>query len=88
MLCVVCLIFIFLTPAKWFSNKPGQGNEHQSRIAETLVLGPQDVLNEEDKSQIEQLIRSRTGRTDFKVVAVQKVVGPDGQTVGFKVDIK
>ena len=88
MLCVVCLIFIFLTPAKWFANKPPQGSEHQSRIAKTWLLSPQDVLNEADRSQIEQLMRTRTGRADVQVVDVRKMVGADGRTVGFEVDIK
>jgi hypothetical protein len=88
-LCVVCLIFIFLTPAKWFSNSErARGNEHQSRIAKTWLLSAQDVVNEADRSQIEQLMRTRTGRADAQVVDVRRVVGTDGRTIGFEVDIK
>ena len=87
-LCVVCLIFIFLTPSWWFSNgERPKAKEHQSPIA-TVVLGPEVVTNETDTSQIERQVRTLTGRTQAQVVAVRKVVGPDGRTVSFEVDIR
>jgi hypothetical protein len=88
-LCVVCLIFIFLTPQRWFSNgERPQAKAHQSRIAATLVLSPEGIINEADRGQIEQRVRSLTGRANAEVVAVRKVVGADGRTVSFEVDIK
>jgi hypothetical protein len=88
-LCVICLIFIFLTPQRWFSNgERPHAKEHQSRITSTLVLSPEGIVNEADRGQIEQRVRSLTGRASAEVVAVRKVVGPDGRTVGFEVDIK
>jgi hypothetical protein len=88
-LCVVCLIFIFLTPKSWFSNgeRPPL-KTHQSAVTSTLVLSPEVVVDETDKGQIEQRVRTLTGRSNAEVVAVRKVVGPDGRIVSFEVDIK
>jgi len=89
MLCVVCLIFIFLTPARWFSNSErAQGIEHQSRIVHKVFLTPQDVVNEADRGQIEQRVRTLTGQSNAEVVAVRRVVDPEGRTISFEVDIK
>jgi len=54
----------------------------------TVFLGPEVVVNESDTSQIEQQVRSRTGRSDARVLGVRKVVGDDGRTRGFEVDIQ
>jgi hypothetical protein len=88
-LCVVCLIFIFLTPKTWLSSgERPSASEHQSPVTATLVLSPEVVVNEADRGQIEQRVRTLTGRSNAEVVAVRKVVGPNGQTVSFEVDIK
>jgi len=52
------------------------------------MIGPELVENEQDKSQIEQLVRDFTGRKDIKVLEVRKVVGGDGRTRGYEVDIR
>jgi hypothetical protein len=89
LLCVVCLIFIFLTPKRWFDNSERpMNNGHQSPIARTLVLSPEVVVNEADKSRIEQSVREMTGRAQVEVVAVRKVVDADGRIRGFEVDIR
>ncbi len=88
MLCVVILIFIFLTPKSWFDNSERGGSfRHQSPTSSVLVVGPELIENAQDKSQIEQLVREFTGRKDVKVLDVRKVVGPDGRTRGYEVDI-
>ncbi len=86
---MVILIFIFLTPKSWlgYSERP-QPSTHQSPAAETLVFGPEVVINEADKGQMEQRIRDLTGRLDAKVVAVRKVVDQEGRTLRFEVDIR
>ena len=86
---MVILIFIFLTPKSWFSSgERAQNMVHPSPIARTLVLSPEIVGNEEDKSQIEQRIKALTGRTDVEVLAVRKVLDPEGRTRSFEVDIR
>jgi hypothetical protein len=88
-LCVVILIFIFLTPKGWFSGgeRPVEV-EHPSPIAKTLVLRPEDVANEADKAKIEQQVRLLTGRSGTQVLAVRKMVGSDGKTLSYEVDIR
>ena len=88
-LCVVILIFIFLTPKSWLSGgERVKSKEHQSPIAQTVLLSPQVVPNEADRGQIEEQVRKLTGRIKVEVVDVRKVVGPDGGTVSFEVDIR
>ncbi|HEX5888667.1 MAG TPA: hypothetical protein VFY61_08190 [Pyrinomonadaceae bacterium] len=89
LLCVVILIFIFLTPKSWFASSERVLNTlHQSPVAKTLVLSPEVVGNEADKGQIEQHVKALTGRSTVEVVAVRKIVDPDGRTRSFEVDIR
>jgi hypothetical protein len=89
LLCVVILIFIFLTPKWWFANSERpQSLEHPSPVAATLILSPEVVGNEEDKGQIEQQVKALTGRTKVEVLAVRKRLDPNGRTRSFEVDIR
>lgn len=86
---MVILIFIFLTPKSWFSNSERPLNTlHQSPVAATLVLSPEVVGNEEDKGQIERQVKALTGRSAVEVLAVRKILDPDGRTRSFEVDIR
>jgi len=86
---VVILIFIFLTPKSWFSSgERAQSIVHPSPVAQTLVFSPEVIGSEEDKSQIEQRIKALTGRTNVEVLAVRKVLDPEGRTRSFEVDIR
>ena len=88
LLCVVILIFIFLTPKRWLvTGEPPRNIGHQSPVA-TLVLSPEVVVNEADKGQIEQRVKELTQRTQVEVIAVRKVVDPQGRTRSFEVDIR
>src|SRR6187455_239641 len=59
LLCVVILIFIFLTPKEWFtSGERAQSMVHPSPVALTLILRPEVVGNEGDKSKIEQHVKT------------------------------
>ena len=61
---------------------------HQSPVARTLVLTPEVVGKEEDKSRIEKRVKELLGRTDVEVLEVRKIPGPDGKTRSFEVDIR
>ena len=88
LLCVVCLIFIFLTPKSWFASSERPRNiGHQSRITK-VFLSPEVVVNEADKSQIEQRVKELTGLKEVEVVAVRKVVDEKGRTRSLEVDIR
>jgi hypothetical protein len=89
LLCVVCLIFIFLTPKSWFASSERPLNSgHQSPVTTKVVLSPELVINEADKSQIAQRVKELTGRKEVEVVAVRKVVDQEGRTRSFEVDIR
>ena len=86
---MVILIFIFLTPKSWFDgSERAQQQVHQSRVAATVVLTPEVVVNEGDKGQIAERIKAITGRKEVEVIAVRKNLGPDGRTRSFEVDIR
>jgi hypothetical protein len=89
LLCVVILIFIFLTPKSWFSSgERALSNVHPSRVPMTLVLRPEVIGNETDNDRIEQLVKEFMGRSDVEVLAVRKIPGLDGKPHSFEVDIR
>jgi len=89
LLCVVILIFIFLAPKSWFSGgERAQGTVHQSRVVTTVVIDPQLIGNEEDRSKIEQRMKELTGRTDVEVLKVRPILDADGRIRSFEVDIR
>jgi len=88
-LCVVILIFIFLTPKSWFENSERRGSlAHQSPTATTVLVGPELIENAQDKGKVEQVVRTFTGRSDVQVLNVRRVVDKDGKTRGYEVDIR
>ena len=57
-LCVVILIFIFLTPKSWFeSGEPKGLLMHQNRAAAKLLVSPEVVENAQDNVQLEHRLR-------------------------------
>ena len=89
LLCVVILIFIFLTPKSWFSTgERALATGHPSAVAKTLVFAPEVIGNEADTRHIQERVKNLTGRTDIEVVAVRKMVDADGKTRSFEVDIR
>jgi len=89
LLCVVILIFIFLTPKSWFtSGERVQGMMHQSPVVKTVVLSPEVVVDERDTRQIEERVKALTGLTKVEVLAVRKVLDANGRTRSFEVDIR
>jgi hypothetical protein len=88
LLCVVILIFIFLTPKSWFtSGERVRVSMHQSPI-KTVVLSAEVVGNEGDKGQIEQHLKALTGQAKVEVLAVRRILDADGRTRSFEVDIQ
>lgn len=88
-LCVVILIFIFLTPKSWFENSERRGSiAHQSPTASTVLISPELIENAQDKGQVEHVVRTFTGRNDVQVLNVRKVVDKDGKARGYEVDIR
>ena len=87
-LCVVILIFIFLTPKSWFENSERHRSvEHQNQAVTTVLVGAELIDNEGDRGQVEQVVRTLTRRSDVQVLQVRKVEGKDGKPLGYEVDI-
>lgn len=88
-LCVVILIFIFLTPKSWFENSERRrSSAHQSPTVSTVLVGPELIENGQDRGQVEQVMRTFTGRQEVQVLNVRPVVDKDGKTRGYEVDIR
>jgi hypothetical protein len=87
-LCVVILIFIFLTPKSWFENGERRAlSLHQNPVASTVLVGAELVENGDDRAQVERVIRTITNRPNVQVLKVRPVVGSDGKTRAYEVDI-
>jgi len=88
-LCVLILIFIFLTPKGWFgTGEPHPSEKHQTPTVSTLLVSAEPVGNEEDKAHLENRVRAMTGRSDTQVIQVRKRIGQDGRILGYEVDIR
>ena len=53
-----------------------------------VLVGTDVIENEGDTVKIRDRVRALSGRTDAEVLAVRKVVGKDGKTTGYQVDIR
>ena len=88
-LCVVILIFIFLTPKSWFENgERVRAYAHQTSAISTVLVGAELIENAQDRHKVEGVIRTFTGRPDAKVENIRPVADKDGKTIGYEVDIR
>lgn len=88
-LCVLILVFIFLTPKSWFEGSERRAARgHQNPATTRVFVGAELVDNELDRSHFEQRVRTLSGRSDAQIVSVRKVLDKDGKTVGYQVDIR
>jgi hypothetical protein len=80
-LCVLILVFIFLTPKSWFENR-------EYRPQKTFVIPVEVIGTQADRSVVEQRARSLAGRPDSHVTAVRERRDGTGKVVGYEVDIR
>ncbi len=87
-LCVLILIFIFLTPKQWFTNgERHRPLERRSAASATLQLRADGVDYEHDLRRLEERVRAETGRPEAQIVSVRPQ--HEGNTiVGYEVDIR
>lgn len=78
-----------MTPKGWlgYSERPG-ASTHQNPSAETVVLTPEVVTDEVDNAEIQQRVRTISGRPNAEVLGVRKVVDEQGRFLRFEVDIR
>ena len=84
-LCVLILVFIFLTPKSWFANTAFQrGNSTQT----TVVMSTDVVGAQLDKPEIERRARQFAGRPEASVTAVRERRDDSGRLIAYEVDIR
>ena len=88
LLCVLILIFIFLTPKTWFTNGERQLTGMHQRPVSTLFVNAELIENVKDRSEMVQRVRSISGRPDAEVIEVRKSFDEQGKARGYEVDIR
>ena len=84
-LCVLILVFIFLTPKSWFENTAFK----RSHAAQTTVVISTDVVaNQSDRGEIGRLAKQAAGRSDAQVLAVRERRDGSGKLTAYEVDIR
>ena len=84
-LCVLILVFIFLTPKGWFENSAYQ-RTHAGQT--TIVLSTDVVGSQADSSEIERRVRLLPGRAGAKVIAVRDVRDESKKLIAYEIDIR
>src|SRR5713226_2238273 len=85
-LCVLILVFIFLTPKSWFENTEFR----RSHAAQTTIVLTADVIGAQaDSEEIERRAKLIAGRADAQVVGpVRERRDATGKVVAYEVDIR
>ena len=91
-LCVLILVFVFLTPKSWFAGgQPETPKPHQNgrNAAEKLLVWPDTPGHNPDRQELERRARVATGRADARVTEVREVHDPQtGRVVAVEVEIE
>ena len=88
-LCVLILVFIFLTPKSWFENTEyRRGLEGQTSGRQMIILGADVTGAQLDKTEIERRVRVITGRPETQVIDARERRDPKGNLIGYEVDIR
>ena len=74
-LCVLILVFIFLTPKSWFANKI------------TVVVATDVVGSQLDRPEVERRAKVNSNK-DGTVAAVRERRDPQGRLIAYEVDIR
>ena len=80
-LCLLILVFIFLTPKGWFET-------HQLRKQRTVVISADVVGSQADRAGIERRAKEVAVRPEGRVIAVRDLVDANGKLIAYEVDIR
>ena len=84
-LCVLILVFIFLTPKSWFENRAYQ----RTHVGQATISVDTDVVGAQlDKTEIERRARQKTGRPEAQVTVVRELHDESGKLIAYEVDIR
>ena len=84
-LCVLILVFIFLTPKSWFENSAYK-RTHMGQ--ETIAVDTDVVGAQLDKTEIERRARQKAGRPEAQVTVVRELHDASGKLIAYEVDIR
>ena len=80
-LCVLILVFIFLTPKSWFENT-------EFRRQRTVVISADVVGAQTDREGIERRAKEVAARPAGRVIAVRERRDASGRLIAYEVDIR
>ena len=80
-LCVLILVFIFLTPKSWFENS-------ELRRLRTVVILADVVDNQSDRALIERRAKEAAGPPSGRVTDVRERRDQTGRVIAYEVDIR
>jgi len=84
-LCVLILVFIFLTPKSWFENSAYQ----RTHMGQATIVVDTDVVGAQlDKSEIERRARQKAGRPAGRVSVLRELNDASGKLIAYEVDIR
>lgn len=79
-LCVLILVFIFLTPKSWFENT----EYRRSHAVKTIPPAAEVLVTPIDTAEVQRRVRSITGRA----TAIRERRDNNGNLIGYEVDIR
>jgi len=85
-LCVLCLVFIFLTPKSWFASTPPT----QTTVVTTVVWVKELELvgSQANKLEITRRARERVNRPEGTVLRMDPHTDDSGKVIAYEVDIR
>lgn len=88
-LCVLILVFIFLTPKGWFENgELRRASAHQNQVSTLHLLVDRNSAVEPNRDEIERRVRVIAKRPEIKVTDVRPVRDATGAMVAYEVDFR
>src|SRR6266567_7428769 len=81
-LCVLILVFIFLTPKKWFESKQFEQGQVSQNLGRQMVLLTSDVTGTQlDRAEIERRVKSITGHEETEVLNTRERRDSNGKLI-------
>ena len=79
-LCVLILVFIFLTPKSWFASTPATQT--------TVILAVDLIGSQADTPEIARRAKERLNRPDGQVLRINPRKDDSGKVIAYEVDIR
>jgi hypothetical protein len=86
---VLILVFIFLTPQRWFENgELRRASAHQSQVSTLHLMVDKNSTVELNRDEVERRVRVITKRPEIKVTDVRPTRDAAGAIVAYEVDFR